>query len=96
MCDSTSLWDFVFIPAWANGLMDEPDPEIGSPASILKAVYEQICINLYFKGTKSASAPTVCNSSDIMHGEYELNIIETKTSSQSSLGASIKKLSIVI
>ena len=96
LCDLTNLWDIVLIPAWANGLMDESDPEIGTPASILQAVYQQICIDLYFKTTKSSSAPIVRNSSDIMHGEYELNIIETKTSNQPSLGASIKKLSIII
>ena len=96
LCDLTSFLDIVLIPVWANGLMDESDPEIGSPASILQAVYQQICMELYFKTTKTSSAPTVRNSSDIMHGEYELNIIETKTSSQSSLGAPIKKLSIII
>lgn len=96
LCDFANLRNCILIPVWANGLMDESDSEIGSPTSILQAVFQQICIDLYFKGTKSSSAPTVRSSSDIMHGEYELNIIDTKSSSQSSLGAPIKKLSIII
>lgn len=98
----TSLWNIVLIPAWANSLMDKPNPELGSPASILQAVYQQLCVNMYFGNINNWSqiqlspAPTVSNPSDIIHGEYELNIIDAKKSPIRSLVAPIKQIKVII
>lgn len=88
----TSLWNIVIIPAWANGLMDKINPEKESYASILQAVIQQICVNLYFSSKESInlndikdqiSKPVVYNLDDVIFGEYKINVIgEVKDSNK--------------
>ncbi len=45
----TNLWNVVLVPAWANDLLDKPNPNKGSLESRLKSTIMNICIQLYFK-----------------------------------------------
>lgn len=44
----TNLWNVVLVPAWANDLLDKPNPDKGSLESMLKSTIMRICETLYF------------------------------------------------
>lgn len=44
----TNLWNVVLVPAWANDLLDKPNPVEGSLESKLKSTIQRICEVLYF------------------------------------------------
>lgn len=84
----TSLWNIVLIPAWANPLMDKVNPDQESFASLLQSTFKKICEQLYFGGITNRGgiqmqkSPVILNTKDVIHGDYNVNIIGKKTSSQ--------------
>ena len=44
----TNLWNVALVPAWANDLLDKPNPIEGSLESKLKSTIQRICEVLYF------------------------------------------------
>ena len=52
----TNLWNVVLVPAWANDLLDKPNPSKGSLESKLKSTIQRICEVLYFRGINSWSS----------------------------------------
>ena len=94
----TSLWNIVLIPAWANPLMDKVNPDQESVASMLQSTFQKICEELYFGGIANwggiqmQKSPVIINTKDVIHGDYNVNFIGKKTSSQrNSLVAPIKQ-----
>ena len=62
----TNLWNVVLVPAWANDLLDKPNPVEGSLESKLKSTIQRICEVLYFGlitnwSTINISQPDVIN-----------------------------------
>ena len=94
----TSLWNIVLIPAWANPLMDKVNPDQESFASLLQSTLKKICEELYFGGINNwggiqmQNSPGVSTTKDVIHGDFNVNIIGEKISSQrNSLVAPIKQ-----
>lgn len=52
----TNLWNVVLVPAWANDLLDKPNPVEGSLESKLKSTIQRICEVLYFGGITNWSS----------------------------------------
>lgn len=73
----TNLWNIAIVPAWANHLLDKD--ETGTLGSKLKATIQKIIIELYhlnsydWKSIKM-DVPTY-NEAEVLHGEYQINII---------------------
>ncbi|MBO7053996.1 MAG: hypothetical protein J6W37_01260 [Bacteroidales bacterium] len=84
----TSLWNIVFIPSWANSLMDKPSCPIGSLESKMKNTYKTICKKMYFENKemkdwlKNISLENLANEdleeADIVKGTYKIHIIKGK------------------
>jgi hypothetical protein len=73
----TSMWNIVLIPSWANTLMDVVNPVSGSYASRLQNTIMEICKKLY-SGAVSCSIPSSPVTKDIVHGTYDISIINSK------------------
>lgn len=81
----TNFWNIVFVPAWANDLLDKSSAISGSIASKMINTYMAICIqyynmNAFSWSSLSMSMPTVINSKDIIHGNYNFFVINPSTS----------------
>lgn len=94
----TSLWNIVLIPAWASPLMDNVNPDHEIVASLLQSTFQKICEKLYFGGITNwggiqmQKSPDVSTPKDVIRGDYNVNIIGKKTSSErNSLVAPIKQ-----
>ena len=64
----TNLWNVVLVPAWANDLLDKPNPVEGSLESKLKSTIQRICEVLYFGGIKNWSSINITQPSVINGG----------------------------
>lgn len=64
----TNLWNVVLVPAWANDLLDKPNPVEGSLESKLKSTIQRICEVLYFGGIKNWSSINIPQPSVINGG----------------------------
>lgn len=76
----TSLWNIALIPAWANHLMDIPNPAPNSLASQMQNTVKAICHNLYGMnslnfGKLQIPTPPTFVGADVMHGVYAVSII---------------------
>ena len=97
----TSLWNIVFIPSWANSLMDK-DAISESIASKLKNTYMSICENLYFKNIGNnwwknmqlTEAPTTIYLQDKVKAEYNISIINKVCSNNKISAIHTKKITI--
>lgn len=80
----TNLWNVVLVPAWANDLLDKPNPVEGSLESRLKSTIQRICEVLYFGGitgwnTISIPQPSVINGgNDIVWPKTKANGVAPK------------------
>ena len=103
----TSLWNIVLIPAWANGLMDKPDPEENTPASVLQSTFKAICKELYFKkleeeykkGSKKwwdaidiEKCPELSCPNDVKTEDFLINIIEMKSQEDKKRTSIVSKI----
>lgn len=79
----TSFWNITLIPSWANPLMDIPVTNPGSYASKLQNTIMAICEKLY-AGT-TCNLPPVANPKDVVHGYYEVSVINKKVISHLAL-----------
>ena len=84
----TNFWNIVLVPAWANFLLDKKgNAPVGSFASILKATFMGICDELYKLNkmnwtSLSMAQPTINHTSDILHDDYRVQIINLKHSAK--------------
>lgn len=75
----TNLWNIAIVPAWANHLLDKD--ETGTLGSKLKATIQKIITVLYKLNTNTYDWNSIgmdapkCNEEEVLHGEYQLNII---------------------
>ena len=86
----TNLWNVVLVPAWANDLLDKPNPIKGSLESRLKSTLMKICEVLYFDEYDSSNwaslkmeQPSIINDgNDIVRPKnkekYLINVILNK------------------
>ena len=86
----TNLWNVVLVPAWANDLLDKPNPIEGSLESRFKSSLMKICEVLYFGEFDSSNwaslkmeQPSIINDGiDIVRPmnkkEYLINVILNK------------------
>lgn len=75
----TNLWNIAIVPAWANHLLDKD--ETGTLGSKLKATIQKVITVLYKLNTNTYDWNSIgmdapkCNEEEVLHGEYQLNII---------------------
>ena len=79
----TNLWNVVLVPAWANDLLDKPNPNKGSLESRLKSTIMAICKKLYFSKeidweSIAIKEPIILNDKDIVKDSYSINLIREK------------------
>ena len=84
----TSFWNLVLIPAWANHLMDKKDAPKGSVASRFHNTIKKVCFQVYHINELDWSVmggkvlPQDANDDEVMHGEFNINILEKKAANQ--------------
>lgn len=86
----TNLWNVVLVPAWANDLLDKPNPVEGSLESKLKSTIQRICEVLYFGGIKNWSSinipqPSVINGgNDVVRPKSMANDVAPKINKENA------------
>lgn len=96
----TNFWNIVLVPSWADFLLPKNNsPIIGTINSQLTSTIMTICNQLYASTNLNwtglgLSKPAIINSQDVLHGNYNIQILCKKTNKNSIGKIAMKQIKI--